>query len=222
LSKKNNILLLGTTGRTGALVLQVALDKGYTVRCLSRNSNRIEARENLTILEGDPSIKSDLENAIEGCDYVISVLNISRTSDYPWARLRTPETYLSDVMGLLVSMAEEKGVKRIIMCSAWGVGDSYKTLPSWFKWFINNSNLKPAYRDHEKQENIISKSDLNWTIVRPVGLTNSMKNQSVRDSISADEKPNSIMISRNSVAKYLVKTLKNDALIAKKVVICKE
>ncbi|MEO0331023.1 MAG: hypothetical protein AAF223_04960, partial [Bacteroidota bacterium] len=46
----------------------------------------------------------------------------------------------------------------------WGVADSINDIPKWFRWFIDNSNIGVAYQDHERQEKILSKSSLDWTI----------------------------------------------------------
>ncbi|WP_219007195.1 NAD(P)-dependent oxidoreductase [Aquimarina litoralis] len=215
------ILLLGATGRTGKLVLTIALEKGYQVHCLARKSERIAQKDGLTIFEGDPNNKEDLYRAMAGCDGVISVLNISRKSDFPWSSLRTPKTYLSEVMAKLVPIAKEYNIKRISICSAWGVAETKKDIPKWFKWFIDNSNIGIAYKDHEKQEKIISNSNANWTIVRPVGLTNSKRIEQVKETFDNKPKP-SILISRKSVATYLLESLENDSLIKRKVVISKE
>ena len=215
------ILLLGATGRTGKIVLKIALEYGYHVNCLARNIERIEKRDGLTIFEGSPTNEIDLTKAICECDCVISVLNISRKSDFPWESLRTPKTFLSDVMNLLVRISENMDIKRISICSAWGVAETKNNIPKWFKWIINNSNIGIAYEDHEKQEKTISESKLNWTIVRPVGLSNSKREEKIRETFHNKPKP-SILISRQSVAKYLVKSLGNKSLISKRVVISKE
>ncbi|MEM1001769.1 MAG: NAD(P)H-binding protein, partial [Bacteroidota bacterium] len=161
------VLILGATGRTGKLVLKNALDQGHDVHCLVRNPERIEERAGLTIFEGNPNNSDNLEKAMTGCDGIISVLNISRTSDFPWAPLRTPKTYLSEVMTKLVALAEKQQFKRISICSAWGVADTKNDIPKWFQWMIACSNIGAAYEDHERQEQILSESELNWTIVRP-------------------------------------------------------
>ncbi|MEM6892123.1 MAG: NAD(P)H-binding protein [Bacteroidota bacterium] len=215
------ILLLGATGRTGKWVLKAALEKGHSVHCLSRNSSRITQQDGLTIFEGNPTHSADLQKAMEGCEAIISVLNISRTSDFPWARLRTPKTLLSDTMSLVVSSTKELGIKRIAICSAWGVAESKKDIPKWFKWFIDNSNIGVAYADHERQENILSQSPLDWTIVRPVGLSNSQRTQTIQESFDNHPKPG-MLISRKSVGHYLVDSLENKTLVQKKVVISKK
>ena len=66
------ILLLGGTGRTGRLFLKYALERGYRVNCLSRNSGRINKTVGLEVFEGNPIDKTDLRRALWGCDYVVS------------------------------------------------------------------------------------------------------------------------------------------------------
>ncbi|MBG6129164.1 putative NADH-flavin reductase [Aquimarina sp. EL_43] len=213
------ILILGATGRTGKLILEESLNQGYKVCCLVREPKKIkENHNNLKILKGSPEQISDLENAIKDCDAIISALNISRKSDFPWSKLRTPATFLSDVIKNIISLTTEDGLQRIIVCSAWGVAETEKEIPSWFRWFIKNSNIGIAYKDHERQENELKKSKLNWTIVRPVGLTNFKKEKKVIESYNNKPIPKPT-ISRKNVAKFMVNTLKRDELIGKTPVI---
>ena len=210
-----NVLILGATGRTGKLALEECLERGFKVSCLVRNKNKIHIKhKNLAVFTGNPTDYFALSQAAEGCNYLISALNISRTSDFPWAKLRTPETFLSDVMKNILILSKEVDLLKIVLCSAWGVGESNKDLPGWFKWLINNSNIKVAYQDHEKQENLLMGSDLNWTIIRPVGLINSTKKQHIVESFGNNPKP-TLTISRKSVAKYMVDALVNQALVTK-------
>ncbi|MEO0584236.1 MAG: NAD(P)H-binding protein [Bacteroidota bacterium] len=215
------ILILGATGRTGKWALAQALENGHEVCVLARNIQRIDPQERLTLIEGDPSKPESLSHALADCEAVISVLNISRTSDFPWAPLRTPQTYLSDVMRLLTGLGEKEGVKRIVTCSAWGVGDSRADIPWWFRWTIDNSNIGIAYQDHTRQEEILSASALDWTIVRPVGLIHGKQPEEIRETFDNHPKPG-LLISRQTVGAYLVDCLKRDDLIGKKVVISKK
>ncbi|WP_276367925.1 NAD(P)H-binding protein [Chryseolinea sp. H1M3-3] len=207
------ILLLGATGRTGKYVLEEAIQKGYDLHCLVRNSQRITIRsKQLTIIEGNPENLVDLEKAIQGCEAVISVLNVSRTSDFPWAKLRTPPTFMSQVVRNLIQLAATVTIKRIIVCSAWGASDTRKDLPALFRWLIDHSNIGYAYRDHELQEKLLKESSLAWTIVRPVGLTNSKKYQQVVESYDNKPRPG-MTITRCTVARYLVDAIQNESLI---------
>ncbi len=214
------LLLLGATGRTGKWVLETALQKGYEVNCLARNSGRIPTKEGVTVFEGNANNPNDLVKAIQGCQYVVNTLNVSRKSDFPWSSLRTPKDYLSNVMTQLIPIAESQGIDRVVICSAWGVAETKKDIPKWFKWFIDNSNIGAAYQDHERQEVLLTQSKLPWTIVRPVGLTDSNKEQSIRETFNNNPKP-SMTIGRKSVARYLVESLTRNDLAGKKVVISK-
>ncbi len=215
------IAVLGATGRTGKLVLNRALELGYEVKCLARESGRITNRDGIGVIEGNCNSKRDLEQLVNGCDGIINVLNISRKTDFPWAGLKTPKNYLSEVMAHLIPIAENSRVKRIVICSAWGVGETKKDIPKWFRWLIDNSNIGMAYRDHERQEEILVKSKIDWTIVRPSGLTNSKKTEIIKESFDNKPKP-SLTISRQSVAQYLCDSLDKDSLVQKKVVISKK
>ena len=209
------LFLLGATGRTGKWVLQEALKRNHEVVCLSRNVERLGKHVNLIVIEGSPTKLEDVEKAIAGCDVIVSVLNVSRKSDFPWARLRTPPTFLSDTINNLIQTVEPS--KRIVICSAWGVAETKKDLPSWFRWFIDNSNIGVAYKDHERQEQLLEKSKLDWTFVRPVGLTNGRRKK-VQESFNNEPRP-SLLISRKSVANYLLDCLEKPELIHKKIVI---
>lgn len=213
-----NILLLGGTGRTGKLVLQVAKEQGHRVNCLVRNAGKIPNSEGAQVFEGNAINSDDLEKAISGCEAVVSVLNISRTSDFPWARLRTPSNYLSEVMTNTIRLAKKHSIKRLVVCSAWGVAETKKDLPTWFNWFIDNSNIGVAYKDHERQEKLLNDSDIDWTIVRPSGLTNSKKQQKIIESYANSPAPK-LLISRLSVARFMIEALKRDDLIKKAPVI---
>ncbi|OEK00737.1 hypothetical protein BFP97_04080 [Roseivirga sp. 4D4] len=213
------ILLLGATGRTGRLVLEQALAEGYQVNCLVRSPEKIKIKsDSLDIFQGDTQNRDDLSKAIEACEAVISILNISRASDFPWAPLRTPKDFLSQTMSQLSTVAYEQGVNRIVVCSAWGVAETKADLPGWFRWFIDNSNIGVAYRDHERQEALLEASDLDWTIVRPVGLINSKKAKEVIESQNNQPKPK-LLISRLNVAKYMINVLSKPKTSKMKVVI---
>ena len=66
-----------------------------------------------------------------------------------------------------------------------------------------------------------SGSKLQWTIVRPVGLTNSKKREDIKQTFNNEPKP-SLLISRKSTAKFMLDCLDDDDLNGKKVVISKE
>ncbi len=200
------ILLLGGTGRTGKIALAYALQKGIEVNALVRDATKVSPAKGLNIIEGTPEHKEDLNKAIKGCEAIINILNISRKNDFPWSSLRTPERLLSETTKELIGLSKELKIQRIVSCSAWGVGDSRNEIPWWFKWTIDNSNISKAYIDHERQEELLEASQLNYTIVRPAGLINSKSLIKIQESIGGSPKP-SLLITRQATAKFLVDAL---------------
>ena len=213
------LLILGATGRTGKWILEEALRQGYEVTCLVRKAQKLPAiNPSVKVLEGSPDNISELEAALKGCDGIISALNISRVSDFPWSPLRTPPTFLSDVMKNVIQLTQDNPPRRVIICSAWGVGDTENDIPLWFKWLIKYSNIGVAYQDHERQEKELKSSKLDWTFVRPVGLINAKTKKTIRESFQNSPKPK-LTISRASVAKYMVDAFKREDLVKKAPVI---
>ena len=207
------ILILGGSGRTGKHAVSEALKKGYEVNCLIRNPKELGIElEKLRLFKGSPINKKELKEAWGKSEVIISVLNISRTSDFPWAELKTPPTFMSDVMHNVIELAEVRSLKRLIVCSAWGVGEALKNIPFWFRWLIQKSNIGDAYKDHEKQEAIIKNSNLDWTLVRPTGLTNFDFNKSVIMSFENKPKPK-LTIARKQLARFLVSIIEENTLI---------
>lgn len=205
------VLILGATGRTGKLLLQEALSRGYTVNALVRDKSKVPTNSALTLFEGLPTDKAALSGAMAGCEAILSALNISRNSDFPWAKLRTPANFLSVTAKNIIELAPQHSVSRIILTSAWGTNDTRNDIPWWFKWVIDSSNVGFAYHDHERQEDLFASSALKYTIVRPVGLINSSKIKAV--IVSHDNQPRPrLTISRGDVAKFMLHVLQDDLL----------
>jgi len=203
------VFLLGSTGRLGNEILKKLVIEKIHIHILVRDPKKINIdSQYVNIFKGYPSNYADLDKAMCNCNIIISSLNISRKTDFPWSKLRTPITLLSDTMTHLVDLASKHSIEKIITISAWGANESKNELPFWFKWIINNSNIKPGYIDHGKQEDILMKSNSNWTIIRPVGLNNSNRNKTPK--VSIDKKPPNIMVSRKTVAKFVVDNLNNN------------
>ena len=203
------ILVLGATGRTGNYIVKEAIDRGIEVNALVRNSSRLLTRNNkLNIFEGSPYIKEDLYKPMEGVDAVISALNVARKTDFPWSKLVSPADLMSKSVGNAIEVMKEKDVKRIIVISAAGAGDSWENTPGWFRWIINNSNIRHAYADHNKQEGALAGSGLHWTALRPTGLSGKDSDKEIVITTKDGPKPG-FMITRHAVAAFILDILDN-------------
>jgi putative NADH-flavin reductase len=205
-----HILILGATGRTGRILLNEALRRGHRVNVVVGHKSSLKTDPDLVnVYEGTPLNKFTLTDAMRGCEAVLSTLNISRISDFPWAKLRTSKDFLSLSMKKIIEVALEEHVSRIIITTAWGVAETRKDLPFWFSWLIGNSNIRYPYFDHQRQEELLKQSGTNWTVVRPVILTDSEKEKEVQVTLNNDPKP-SLRISRKNVALFMLDALEND------------
>lgn len=205
-----HILILGATGRTGRILLPEALARGHKVTVLVSHKGMLKIDPDLAeVFEGTPLNKFTLSDAMCDCDAVLSTLNISRISDFPWARLRTSKDFLSASMKHVIEAANENDIKRIIILTAWGVAETKKHIPFWFRWLIDNSNIRYPYRDHARQEELLKESDTNWTVVRPVALTDSEKSKDIKVTLNNEPKP-SLTISRRNVALFMLDVLEQN------------
>ncbi len=106
------IFLLGSTGRTGGHILDVALARGHDVTAFVRSPYKLAARSGLTIVAGDPKDPQALEGAIAGHDAVLSSLGAP-----PREALR-PSTLMTDFARSTVRAMQAAGVQRLGIVSA--------------------------------------------------------------------------------------------------------
>jgi uncharacterized protein YbjT (DUF2867 family) len=199
------ILVFGATGRTGQLAVDYALSpsKQLEVVALVRSPKKLRPRPGLTIVQGTPESLRDVQHAIVGCDAVLSFLS-SRSGDNPFANNVAPNLLTMVATNAVTAMRAE-GVKRIVVLSAMGVGDSAPLLPAIGRWFVEHSNLKQIFADHASEEAVLDAADVDWTSVRPSILTGGGL---TRTRISVDGKPKpSSFISRKTVATFMIDCL---------------
>jgi uncharacterized protein YbjT (DUF2867 family) len=202
------ILVLGATGRTGIEIIKIALQKGHTVSAIARNPEKLKDFE-IDITEGTPYDSEILEKAIKGCDAVINTLNVSRKSDNPWARLAAPRDLISKSAANALQAMKKNDIKRFVALSTIGAGTSWKTSPGILKFMVTVSNLKYAFQDHGKQEELLKKSDIDYTICRAPTLSNK-KNVTAAVATAEGIKPASNALSRNSAAEFFLDIIENN------------
>lgn len=219
---KRKVAVLSATGRTGVWIVKEALNRGYAVNALVRAQSSLDIEHpDLTLVKGVPTSATDLKQAMQGCDAVLSALNISRKTEWwLWSKLSSSPTFLSEVAEKIVAVAKTIGLKRCLIVTAWGTGETKEDIPGWFRFFIDFTNIGVTYRDHERQEEIWKKSGLDWTVVRPVGLTNDTDEKAIQVLLeSKSTQPDKLTISRREVAKFMLDALQNECYIQQKPII---
>ena len=156
------LAILGATGKSGQALVDQALAAGHKVTALARTPAALPPRAGLVVVEGDARDAAALGKALHGCDAVISLLGNFN---------RKPNTDVSDATLRLCEVASAAGPKRIVVVTTIGVGDSFAPLKSRVFKLIIRFVAKEIWRDRERQEQVVRDSGLDWTIIRPGGLT---------------------------------------------------
>ncbi|TWJ03384.1 putative NADH-flavin reductase [Mucilaginibacter frigoritolerans] len=208
------ILILGATGRTGKYAIPFALEKGYQVVALARNPDKISVKsDDLTIVTGLPTDIDDVRKAMKGCDAVLSLLSpLTRGEAVSVRKINSPRVLEKSMMNVLQVM-NEYGVKRILILSSVGVGDSWKYAPWYVKLLIKLTNFKVIFADHNAQEDLIQASGKNWTIARPAGLN---ENETMGTlAVTYNHTPKPFHMSRKLLAKFFIENLYSETYIHK-------
>ena len=196
-----NLAVFGVTGKTGQCVLKQASSMNKGVFSLVRPKNDIQSDNYHTPYYGDVRSLDDVHQVYNG--NVISGTIICLGG----ATSKVGNTMLNDGTKNIIEciLNSKLASKKIAIVTSIGAGDTINQPPLFFK-ILMNTVLKDAFVDKNNQEALFLKEDgigkdLDFTIVRPSGLTDdSLKNIFVIEAGSGT-------IPRMSVAEFLLNAI---------------
>jgi putative NADH-flavin reductase len=163
-----NIAVFGANGPTGRLLTKQALAEGHTVTAVTRHPEAFPLRhERLHVLPGDVFELAAVERAVAGQDAVLSTLGV------PFSR--KPITVYSRGVGHILDAMDRYGVRRFVCVSSSATDEHLEPQGG----IIFGKVLQPlivgvfgrtVYDDMRRMEALVTRSDVDWTIVRPSGL----------------------------------------------------
>ncbi|MEM1149174.1 MAG: NAD(P)-binding oxidoreductase [Pseudomonadota bacterium] len=196
------ILVMGATSGIGKLALEEALSRNLKVRAFARSASDLDARHGLELCPGDALESKDVKKALTGVQSVIYALGIKERVSMLWQE----ETLFSKSTDTLLRAMEQSapsgGTRRLVVVTGFGAGRSIKAMSS-IERLGHRAILGRPYADKDRQEELVTQSSLDWTIVRPVILTNGKGTTGykvLRDPMTWRNG----LISRKDVAHYLV------------------
>lgn len=189
------IIVFGATGGVGQHVVKQALNKGIEVTAFVRTPSKLEVEhENLHITQGDAFNKEEVAAAIQGHDVVVSCLGSSKGIK--------KSTELEEMTKNIVDDMKEHGIHRIIYTASAGIDNE---IPGIFGKMVMKM-LKHALTDHRNAVDYIQSNGLNYTIVRPLGLTNDPFTGKYRETKEGVPE-SSRTIPRADVAHFIIKAI---------------
>jgi uncharacterized protein YbjT (DUF2867 family) len=184
-----NLVVLGASGRTGRLVVEQALGAGHTVTALVRSPEKLAMRSsNFRLVTGEATDPSAVARALEDADAVISTLGGSGS-------------VIADSTSAIVAAAGQTGVSRVVVLSSWLVErDRMGAVTRLLTGLAMSSMIK----DKSAGEQVLRKSELDWTIAYASPLSDAPASGSVVELAEDAKRTMSQKISRADVAMWLV------------------
>ena len=193
-----NILIVGASQGTGALAVRAALDKGHTVTAFARSPQKLVLdHPQLQRVAGDFHQAASVEAAVPGHEAVIVTASATSLSAF-----KANPRYFSQGTGYIIDAMKKAGVRRLVVLSALGVGDSRPLLNPIVRALMVGWLLSRPFVDHERQEAQVRASGLDWVVARPGRLTNGTARRQYVKRTAIEKVPSSI--ARADVADFLV------------------
>jgi putative NADH-flavin reductase len=193
------LALFGATGGTGEQIVRQALKAGHSLRLLVRDPAKLKSQDpRLTVITGNVLTPADVNETLTGADAVICTLGNTRNN---------PEQVVSNGTRNIISAMQLNAIRRLIVVSSLGVGDSKDQVPFFFK-VVAATFLRKVMRDKEA---LVRTSGLDWTLVRPGGLTDGPRTGAYQFGV--DPTIRAGQVSRADVADFVLREVERNEFI---------
>ncbi len=202
-----NITIIGASAGIGLETVKRGLNRNHSITTLSRSEINIEEKQSLNMILGDATNKADLFKSIQNADALIVTLGTGKNMK--------ATTLFSDFAKLILEIHNENKITiPFIFVTGFGAGESKNYVPWLVKMFLKYL-LKDVYADKTKMEELITHSDLNWTVVRPGRLLDKELTEKYRIENKLFKGINIGGINRADVADFLIKQAENQTELKK-------
>lgn len=201
------ILVVGASQGTGAIVVKRAIAGGHRVTAFARSPEKLRLEHScLDKRVGDFHDAASVAGAVAGHDAVIVTASPTSLKGF-----REHPDFFSKGTRYVIDAMKTHGVKRLVLLSALGVGETYPLVSLPIRLLFIKGILKAAFRDHGVQEEMAKASGLEWVIARPGRLHDGPgEGRYVKRAEVAAVPP---AIARQDVADFLVEGATTDAWV---------
>ncbi|MEX0988696.1 MAG: NAD(P)H-binding protein [Actinomycetota bacterium] len=162
------VAIFGATGRTGRLVVDDALARGFDVTAFVRRTPDPAFDQAVRVVTGDARDPEHVRAALEGADAVVSVLAIREGTE--------PTTELSEATHTIIEAMRAHGPRRLVLTVNTSV--------------FHDRPVSPPFGivadEHRRNVALLrATSDLDWTVLAPMFLTDDPPSGRVRTEVDA-------------------------------------
>lgn len=202
------VLVLGAAGKTGSAVVQQALAAGHEVTAFVQKADEYQ-QEGARVVEGDATNSATMEQAVAGQDAVLDAVG----GKTPYKTTTLEETVARNI----ISSMQRNGVRRLVVTSMVGEGDSKANATVWERLLVSTF-LRGADKDKAAMESAVQASDLDWVILRPAILSDDAATGDVKvfESVTGEK---AHKITRADLATFMVGQIRNNEYLKQAVTI---
>jgi putative NADH-flavin reductase len=205
------LVVFGASGATGKQLVAQGLARGHHVTAFVRTPSKLMVKHGeLRVVQGDVAESTSVAHAIAGNDAVVIALGVGKP-------LRHDPAVIEGVRNIVRAMDGKQS--RLIYLSFLGVHEGRAQLGFILGRIMANIVVRNEVVDHEVKEDIVRRSNLEWTIVRPVGLTNGPRTGAYRHGLDVRAKSLVPTISRADVADFMLGELVDGSYVRKAVAV---
>jgi putative NADH-flavin reductase len=207
------LTIFGATGGTGTELVRQALASGHQVIAVVRDPARlaIPAHPGLQVVTADVMDPASILPAVTGADAVLTAVGPRGTG---------PSTVIADSVRSIAAAMDKTGTRRLLALSGSIAADGGEGffLRYLLKPLARRTFLRHVCADMRQAEEVVARTDLDWTVVRPPQLTEKPATGKYRTAAERDV-PRGFRVSRADLASYMLVLIGDRAAVRKHVAI---
>ncbi|HEX6224172.1 MAG TPA: NAD(P)H-binding protein [Chryseolinea sp.] len=203
--QNNKLAVIGGTGKSGKYLVSQLLIHGFSLKLLLRNPETFERKNPfIEIVKGDARNYDSVDRLVDGCQCVISTLG----------QPRGETSIFSQATSNVIRAMTQHEIQRYVLTTGLSVdtpldkkSQKVKMATDWMK-----SNFPETTLDKQVEFDVLSRSDIKWTLVR---LPLIEQTDERRNMIASLEDCPGDKISTTDLAYFLIEQLSAENYIKK-------
>jgi putative NADH-flavin reductase len=162
------LTIFGANGPTGRLLTQQSLAAGHETLAVTRNPDTFPLHDpRLQVVGADVFDQEAVDSAVEGGDVLLSALGVPFSKE--------PVQIYSRGMERILDAMRRHDVQRVVAVTSAALSEETEPTAGFLfnrvlQPYVVNKIGKTVYDDMRRMEELLSRADVDWTILRPSGL----------------------------------------------------